>query len=135
MTGRAGDDITYLEFADVIGLYADLFRCSDLEAQDQLRSPAGLASALIRPYNFALYEGADLALQAAVLAHGIAEGQHFIDGNKRIALKAMRTFLLVNGYQLRATQEERARWILDLSTGLSVEELGALIRATPVPAS
>jgi hypothetical protein len=32
-----------------------------------------------------------------VLAHGIAEGQWFIEGNKRAALAALHTFLLVNG--------------------------------------
>ena len=135
MAGSSGDDIIYLELGDVIGLYANLFGCSDTQAQDQLRSPGGLASALMRPRNFALYQGADLALQAAVLAHGIAVGQHFVDGNKRIVLVAMRTFLLVNGYQVRATQEERARWILELSTGLSVDELSALIRAALLPVS
>jgi hypothetical protein len=36
-------------------------------------------------------------MQAAVLAHGIAEGQSFLDGNKRVALIAMLTFLEVNG--------------------------------------
>jgi hypothetical protein len=40
------------------------------------------------------YEQADLALQAAVLAHGIAETQPFIDANT--PLVAMLTFLEVN---------------------------------------
>jgi hypothetical protein len=43
--------------------------------------------------NYALYEDADLALRAAALAHGVAESQTFIDGNKRLALIAMLTFL------------------------------------------
>jgi death-on-curing protein len=55
-----------------------------------------LAGAIARPGTYAHYENADLALQA-VLAHGIAEGQHFIDGNKRTALVAMLTFLEING--------------------------------------
>jgi hypothetical protein len=49
------------------------------------------------------YEAADLALQAAVLAHGIAEGQPLIDGNKRTALIAMLTFLEINGVRIEAT--------------------------------
>jgi prophage maintenance system killer protein len=36
-------------------------------------------------------------MQAAVLAHGIAEGQPFIDANKGTALAALRTFLRLNG--------------------------------------
>jgi death-on-curing family protein len=31
----------------------------------------------------------------------------FIDGNKRTALVVMRTFLLLNGFNLKATQEEK----------------------------
>lgn len=37
-------------------------------------------------------------VQAAVLAHGIAEPQSFVDGNKREALIALVTFLELNGY-------------------------------------
>jgi hypothetical protein len=47
------------------------------------------------------------ALPAAVLAHGIAEGQPFLDGNKRLALVAMLTFLEINGYRVDATHPEQ----------------------------
>jgi prophage maintenance system killer protein len=44
------------------------------------------------------------------------------------------TFLAVNGYELNASQDERADWILRLSAGLSIDELGQLIRgALTVP--
>lgn len=79
-----------------------------------------------------MYEQADLASQAAVLAHGIAEGQCFIDGNKRIAYAAMRSFLLINGYELTAPREEFARRILDFNdptTGETIETLATRIRA------
>jgi len=55
-----------------------------------------LEAALARPASYALYEHADLSLQAAALAHGVAEGQFFIEGNKRVALAALHTFLLVD---------------------------------------
>ena len=64
-----------------------------------------------------------------VLAHGIAEGQVFLDGNKRTALLAMLTFLRVNGVVVTATDDELADWILDLSRGDSVEMLAARIRS------
>jgi prophage maintenance system killer protein len=38
-----------------------------------------------------------------VLAHGIAESQTFIDGNQRLALVAMLTFLEVNGQRVEAS--------------------------------
>lgn len=93
------DDFFYLDIEDVIGLYASLIGCTDQAVADQIRNRSGLESAIARPQMYAYYQEADLALQAAALAHGIAEGQHFIDANKRMALVAMRTFLLINGYR------------------------------------
>jgi prophage maintenance system killer protein len=49
----------------------------------------------MRPSSYAFYQSGDLALQASVLAHGIAEGQYFVDGNKRTALAALHT----SGYE------------------------------------
>lgn len=37
-------------------------------------------------------QNAEFALQSSVLAHGVAEGQPFLDGNQRLALVAMLTF-------------------------------------------
>ena len=82
-----------------------------------------------RPRNYAHYQEADLALQAAALAHGIAESQAFIDGNKRLALVSMLTFLEVNGYEVNATDPELADWIIGLSAGTTPEELAGLIRS------
>lgn len=112
----------------MLGLYAEIFGCSIDEAQDQLRSVPGLEGALMRPQTRAHYESADIASQAAALAHGIAETQSFIEGNKRTALAALLTFLAVNGYELLAPQKERADWILRLSAGMSIDELAVLIR-------
>ena len=53
-----------------------------------------------------------------MLAHGIAEGQPFLDGNKRLALVAMLTFLEANGYRIDATDPELANWIIGFSGDL-----------------
>ena len=75
-----------------------------------------------------------MALQAAVLAHGIAEGQYFVDGNKRVALVALRVFLRMNGFDVVATPEQCAGWILDLSEPgpapeAKIERLAAVLRS------
>jgi death-on-curing family protein len=80
----------------------------------------------LRPH--ARYENADLALQAAVVAHGIAEGQTFIDGNKRIALVAMLTFLEINGFRVKASDRELADWIIGLSAGATPVDLAKILR-------
>ena len=121
-------DLFYLELEDVIGLYADLFSLDDQGARDRLRNEDGLRSALNPPQTYAHYMKADIATQAAALAHGIAEGQPFLEGNKRIGLIALRTFLAINGYDVEASQEEKAEWMISLSRGQTIEELAERIR-------
>ena len=118
----------YLDADDVVALYADIFNCTVDEAGDQLRSRSGLEGAVARPRAHAAYAGADVALQAAVLAHGIAESQVFLDGNKRTALGALLIFLDINGWVLDTDDIALASWILDLSRGLSAEDLARRLR-------
>ena len=123
----------YLTLEDALELYAAIIEGTTAQARDQLRNRGGLEGALERPALHAHYESADLALQAAVLAHGIAEGQSFIDGNKRLALVAMLTFLDVNGYRVTVSDRTLADWIIDLSAGTTPEELADRVRAAMVP--
>lgn len=125
--GQSGD-VVYLDVEDVIGLYAIALGCGETDAADQLRDEGALDGALARARWHAGLGGADLATQAAVLAHGIAEAQSFIDGNKRAALVAMLTFVEMNGYTVVATQAERAGWMLGFAHGLTVENLAIRLR-------
>jgi death-on-curing protein len=126
--GQPGEiEPVYLTLGDVLELHALIIGATAAEAADQLRNEAGLESALARPETYAHYQAADLALQAAVLAHGVAEGQQFIDGNKRTALIAMLTFLEINGWHIEASDPELADWILSFSTGATPEDVAKLI--------
>jgi death-on-curing protein len=125
----AGIEPVYLKLGDVLELYGLIIGGTAAEAGNQLRNHDGLESALARPETYAHYQDADLALQAAVLAHGIAEGQQFIDGNKRTALVAMLTFLEVNGWRVEASDPELADWILSFSAGATPETVASLLRS------
>ncbi len=97
-----------------------------------VRDEGLLLSALARPQNLAAYGDPppDLAALAASYAFGIARNHPFIDGNKRVALVAARTFLRINGADLDATQEDKYITFLHLAEGrLSEEALAEWIRA------
>jgi death-on-curing protein len=68
----------------------------------QLRDRAALLAALARARNKAAYGEPDAAELAAAYAFGIARNHPFVDGNKRVALLALETFLLDNGFELVA---------------------------------
>jgi death-on-curing protein len=119
---------TYLELVDALELYAAIIGGTSAQAADQLRDQGALEGALARPRSYADYEDADLGLQAAVLAHGIAESQTFIDANKRLALVAMLTFLELNGYGVEASDPDLADWILSFSSGTAPQQLAPLVR-------
>ena len=110
-------------FAQAMGLQPD-------GARDYLRLSSGLASALARPRNAARYEEADLALQAAYLAHGIAESQSFIDGNKRLALVCLFSFLQINGHRLVIDEDTAAEWIFELAGAATPHALAERLRAS-----
>ncbi|HEX3804171.1 MAG TPA: type II toxin-antitoxin system death-on-curing family toxin [Solirubrobacteraceae bacterium] len=126
-------DFVYLSVDDALEIYAAIFDLTTVQAEDHLRSREALEGALGRSATYAHYEDADLALQAAVLAHGIAETQPFVDGNKREALIAMITFLELNGYALSASDSELASWIISFAAGSTSEDVAKSLRVRMTP--
>ena len=103
---------------------------------DGVRDLGLLESALGRPRNIAVYEpDSDIARLAAAYASGVAKNHPFVDGNKRTALVACRTFLILNGYQLTTSPTEKYLTFLSLAEGtISEEELAAWLRKKIEPA-
>ena len=97
---------------------------------DGVRDMGLLESALSRAKNIEAYESeADVARLAAAYAFGIAKNHPFVDGNKRTALVACRTFLILNGFQLNADQTDKFLTFLSLAEGtLSEDKLAEWIR-------
>src|SRR5687767_11857725 len=96
-----------------------------------LRDEGLLLSSLARPQNLLAYgePAPELACSAAAYAYGIARNHPFVDGNKRAALVAARTFLILNGVDLKATQDDKVLTFLSLAEGaISEEELADWIR-------
>lgn len=122
-----------IEVWEVVGLHAAVFGISLAEARDRVHDLQGLEAAVVRPANYRHYQDADLTLQAAALAHGIAERQVFIDGNKRTAVLSMLYFLENNGHVLSATEDQLFDWMIRLAHGWGAQELGDAVRPTLKP--
>ncbi|MDE2182599.1 MAG: type II toxin-antitoxin system death-on-curing family toxin [Alphaproteobacteria bacterium] len=94
-----------------------------------IRDEGLFESALARPQNLASYEDPDAAALAAAYAFGLAKNHPFVDGNKRTALVALESFLVLNGFTLVAEDAACVVAILALAAGeLSENELAAWIR-------
>jgi death-on-curing protein len=71
-----------------------------------------LESALARPRS-GYYR--TLSAQAAALLHSLAKNHAFADGNKRMALALTATFLLMNGYNLKASADQSEEFIVTIA--------------------
>lgn len=90
-----------------------------------------LESALARPQQTYAYSdpAPDLADLAASLAFGLARNHPFVDGNKRTAYVAYRTFIALNDGELVASDEDKFITILSLAEGtLSEKDFAAWLR-------
>ncbi len=104
----------------------------DAIANDQLREHGGLpgvrdenvlGSALARAQQKWHYaEARDIPSMGAAYAFGLVRNHPYRDGNKRIGLLAMATFLGLNGYELTATEGEAVHAIVALAAGTTKEE-------------
>ncbi len=87
--------------------------------KSQVRDEKLLESALAQPE--ATFEGdyvhTDLFQMAAAYGFHLCQNHPFYDGNKRIALIAMYTFLYVNGYQIKADKKSLYAIVMDLASG------------------
>lgn len=124
----------YLDVGDVLDLYAEVFRCSADQAGKQLRDLAGLEGALGRPAAHAHYDDADLAMQAAVLADGIGEASTSSRATNGPRSQPCAPSSWSNGFEVTASQDQRARWMIGLSEGLTVASLAAELRRHTVAA-
>jgi death on curing protein len=92
-----------------------------------VRDQGLLESALARPRNSLAYSD-EPSLQglAAGYAFGIVKNHPFVDGNKRTGLVVAFVFLILNGIDITASEEETYEVFIDLASGkLSEKKLAA----------
>ena len=83
-----------------------------------MRDPAALDSALARPKHFLTYKSRLTVPElAASYGWGLLRNHPFVDGNKRIALAAMVTFLELNGWEWLPNEVKETAKVLAAAAG------------------
>ncbi|MBI3297888.1 MAG: type II toxin-antitoxin system death-on-curing family toxin [Elusimicrobia bacterium] len=89
-----------------------------------VRDQGLLESAVYRPQ--ASFGGADLYpdlfAKAAALGHSIISNHPFIDGNKRTGFEAMRLMLRINGWDVKAAEDEKYALVIKAASNSAVDE-------------
>ena len=106
-----------LTVEDIYELHRDLEDAFVLSSG--VRDKNLLASAVNTP--FQTFMGSDLYPsiydKAAQLCYGIANNHPFTDGNKRTALHSMYVYLIINGFDIAASQQEVENLIINVAAG------------------
>jgi death on curing protein len=106
----------YLTLNEVLEIYRQVMKQSGGAG---IRDLNALESALAQPR--ATYGGEDLyptlVDKAAILGYLLVKNHPFVDDNKRIGHAAMEVFLLLNGYEIKATVDEQEAVILSVADG------------------
>ena len=86
---------------------------------DGVRDKGLFESALARPRQHFAYNDPtpDIPALGAAYAFGIAKNHAFLDGNKRTAYVVCRTFLILNGWDMTASREDRYAAFLAMASG------------------
>jgi death-on-curing protein len=107
----------FLTVAQVLAIHRRVMQ--DFGGDSTVRDEGLLQSAVMMPaaqYGGKLLHPDIEAMAAAYLFH-ICRNHAFADGNKRTALVAAELFLLLNGWQLKATNRELERLTLWVAAG------------------
>ena len=121
MARRRGPEPKWLSRMVIDAIHSDQLR--EHGGLPGVRDENALESALARPQQKWHYsDRIDAPRLAAAYAFGLVQNHPYRDGNKRIGLLAMLTFLGVNGHDFSATEAEVVTEIFALADGNTSEE-------------
>lgn len=110
-----------LELSDISAIHNEIL--AESGGSPGILNQEALETTLQKPKNVGAH-GDDVTLftLAASYGYGLIKNHCFVDGNKRIALIAIYTFLVVNGIELNAPESEAANFCLDLAASQNSQE-------------
>ena len=111
----------WLDIHDVCAIHGEII--AESGGASGILNKGALESTLNKPISLYHY-GDDVTLYklAASYGYGLVKNHCFVDGNKRIALIAVYTFLSVNGIELTASEVDAVSFFLDLAASLETQE-------------
>lgn len=111
----------WLNIHDVCAIHGEILATSG--GASGILNQGNLESTLNKPKNLYHY-GNDVTLYelAASYGYGFVKNHCFVDGNKRVGLIAVYTFLSINGIELTASEVDAASFFLELAASLEKQE-------------
>lgn len=89
-----------------------------------IRDRGMFESAMPRPLQLHAYGGSEVEIPDLAAAHafGLARNHPFVDGNKRTAYVVCRTFLVINGWDMIGSLDDRYAAFVAMSAGQTDEQ-------------
>ena len=111
----------WLDMHDVCAIQGEIL--AESGGTPGILKEGALESTLNKPKNLYHY-GDDVTLYelAASYGYGLVKNHCFVDGNKRIALITVYTFLSINGIELTASEVDAASFFLELAASMKTQE-------------
>ncbi len=113
----------WLDVRDVSAMHGEIL--AESGGTSGILNKGSLDSTLNKPKNLYFYSNSEASLYelAAAYGYGLIKNHCFVDGNKRVALIAVYTFLAVNEIELIASEEDAANFFLSLAASLESQEI------------
>lgn len=107
--------MNYLNIHQVLAIHTEVIEQTG--GSGGIRDTGLIESAVARPR--ASFGGKDLYpdvfSKAAVLGHSLIRNHPFVDGNKRTGYMAIRLFLNINGYDIKASEDEKYKLVIEIA--------------------
>jgi len=119
----------WLDTRDVCAIHGEIL--AESGGAPGVLNKGALDSTLNKPINLYLY-GSDVTLYqlAASYGYGLVKNHCFVDGNKRVALIAVYTFLSIHGVEMTASEIDAANFFLDLAASHETQDKSMEILAS-----
>ncbi|MEI9749284.1 type II toxin-antitoxin system death-on-curing family toxin [Moellerella wisconsensis] len=119
MTGEFVEGINYLSIDDIININRTLIELQTPNEPIEVLNFNNLSSSQSRPSQVKYYEQTDdVFVLSSVLIESLIRNHPFANANKRTAMMAGYIFLLLNGYELTAPEDE----VVEIARGMATKE-------------